>query len=171
MRLSILHTLATLLSLSCLLVLAACEDHGLAPPPPPELQTEEPGFGGIITVNSPWSPPDSLFDLRVVAFLNYPPGDIIEEVTNERAIISETLSFNKDTLHYRMNTGDLSASFQYIAVVQRYGENIFDNWRAVGVYTLSGDPTLPSSIVLNGSVYIPDIHIGINFYDLPPQPF
>jgi hypothetical protein len=165
-----LHSITTIM-ISALLIFTACEDHGLAPTAPEDQQSQEPGFGGRILVKSAWSPPDSLIDLRVVAFRNYPPGNIIEEVAAERAIISETLNFNQDTLYYKINTGDLSETFQYITVAQRYADNITLHWRAVGVYTLSGDPDAPSSVVLNGSNFVPDVNIEIDFYNLPPQPF
>lgn len=160
------HLLASILLISfALTALTSCDDNGLSP------LRQRPGFGGTITVNPPWSPPDSLFDLRVIAFPNYPPDDILTEIAAGTALISEPLEFNVNTQSYLISAEGISGTFQYVVVAQQYGESILENWRAVGVFTLTNDWTVPSAITLNGSTYLPNIDITIDFYNLPPQPF
>ena len=148
-----------------LLLLVSCADHGLSP------IAEPPGFGGTITVKPPWAPPDSLFDLRVVAFRNNPPGNILEEVANNRALISSRpLQFNVTTQEYKISAADVSGTFKYIAVAQQYTDSI-TSWKAVGIYSTTGDWNNPSAITLDGARFVPDVDITVDFYNLPPQPF
>ena len=65
-----------------LLFLLSC-DHGLKPTEAGTLIYEEPGFGGTVYFKGTW--PDTVYDLRVVAFRNYPPSDIINEVLGGKA--------------------------------------------------------------------------------------
>ncbi|MAT39847.1 MAG: hypothetical protein CL946_09615 [Ectothiorhodospiraceae bacterium] len=149
----------------CLFI--SCDDHGISPKAGKEL----PGFGGTLLVTSEWSPADSLFDLRVVAFRNYPPGDLVQELLDGNAVFSDTLQFNVETQSYTIEDAELAGTFEYVAVAQQYGSNLFTDWRAVGVFTESGDPAEPSPVSLGSGQYIQGVDITIDFYDLPPQPF
>lgn len=149
-----------------LLLFISCDDHGLAPVP-----IEKPGFGGTITVVSAWPPADSLVDLRVVAFEKYPPENILLEVANGRALISAPLRFNADRQTYTIPAEGITKTYKYIAIAHQYGDSIMTNWRAVGVYAPEGSPNEPFEITLDGTRYIGDINIKVDFYNLPPQPF
>jgi hypothetical protein len=65
-------------ALFVLIFLQSC-NHGLKPTEvelPPT--AEKPGFGGIVFFKGTW--PDTIYDLRVVSFRNYPPQGILNEV-------------------------------------------------------------------------------------------
>jgi len=141
-------------------------DHGLEP-----VEPQGPGFGGTLTVVSAIPPKDSLRDLRVVAFRNYPPQSIPIEVLTGQAVFSETLSLTAKQQSYKVSNSTLKGAFMYVVVAQQYGPALDSNWRAVGVYNLSGDFTKPSPIDLKNGIYLSGINITIDYYNLPPQPF
>lgn len=148
-------------------MLSACEDHGLAP----ATQSESPGFSGIIRVRSAWPPQDSVRDLRIAAFRTYPPKDILSEVLSGTTVFSEELPYGVDSLSYRVQADALSGSFAYVVVAQNYGPDPFKEWRAVGVYTITGDFTMPSPIDLAEGRFLRGIDVEVDFINLPPQPF
>jgi len=154
------------LLLLVLLLTVSCDDHGLAPVP-----SEKPGFGGTITVVSAWPPADSLVDLRVVAFEKYPPENILLEVASGRALISAPLQFNIERQSYTIPADGIAKTYKYIAVAHQYGDSLMTNWRAVGVYSAEGLPEQPYEIALDGSRFLGDVDIKVDFYNLPPQPF
>lgn len=149
-----------------MLLVAAC-DHGLSP----ESADVDPGFGGTLTVTGEWPPADSVRDFRVVAFRNYPPKDILSEVINGSAVFSDELPYGEDSIEYVIQDESLEGSFAYVVVAQNFGEDPFQDWRAVGVFTLAGDVTAPSAVDLGSGSFITPVDITVNFYDLPPQPF
>ncbi len=150
-----------------LVLVAACEDHGLSP----VSAVETPGFSGDIIVRSTWPPQDSVRDLRIAAFRNYPPMDILSEVINGSAVFSDELPYGADTIRYSVQSAELSGVFAYVVVAQNYGPDPFQQWRAVGVYNLSGDFTVPSPIDLGSGRFLPGIDVDVDFIHLPPQPF
>lgn len=149
------------------LYLSACDDHGLSP----VSAVETPGFSGTITVRSTWPPQDSVMDLRIAAFRNYPPKDILSEIINGSAVFSDELPYGVDTLNYRVQGAELNGPFAYVVVAQNYGPDPFMQWRAVGVYTLLGDVASPSPIDLGSGRFIRGIDVEVDFINLPPQPF
>lgn len=161
------HSFSAFRFFACLLffAMAGC-DHGLEPVAP-----QGPGFGGTLTVVSTFPPADSLLDLRVIAFRNYPPTNIALEVLSGNAVFSETLSITERSQMYTVSNSTLKGAFAYVVVAQRYGPALDSNWRAVGVYTLSGDKTKPSSIDLKGGEFVSNVNITVDYYNLPPQPF
>jgi len=148
------------------MVIASC-DHGLSP----EVADIDPGFQGELRVMSTWPPKDSVRDLRVVAFRNYPPKDILSEVINGSAVFSDELPYGETSISYLIQDETLSGAFSYIVVAQNYGGDPFQDWRAVGVYTLSGDVRQPTALDLGSGNFISEVDITVDFYDLPPQPF
>lgn len=117
-----------------------------------------------------WPPEDSVFAIRVVAFKNYPPGDIFGDVISGNAYFTfETLPLYVDSTEFLLKIPDAPVEIKYFAVAHQYGDSITSQ-QAVGVYTESGDPTKPSNI----SVQIGKenyITIDVDFSKLPPQPF
>ena len=160
-----------LLTLSVFLVHFYACDHGLKPTEPDQQQKS--GISGKIHYTN-WPPADSLFDLRLVVFKNYPPNNIFEEVSQGRAFVfpaigQESLSFYVDSTNYMMEL--VPGNFEYIAVAQQYGSNLFTDWLAVGQYdTLSSD-NLPTAITVISGEILEDINIEVDFDNLPPQPF
>jgi hypothetical protein len=148
------------------ILLISC-DHGLSP----EAADVDPGFAGELRVVSAWPPQDSVRDLRVVAFRNYPPKDILSEVINGSAIFSDELPYGQTSISYIIQDETLAGAFAYIVVAQNFGEDPFQDWRAIGVYTLSGDVKQPTSLDLGSGLFISDVDISVDFYNLPPQPF
>lgn len=156
------------LAATVLLMLAsACEDHGLSPISPSDI----PGFSGTLRIRSPWPPQDSVRDLRIAAFRNYPPKDLLSEVLGGSAVFSEGLPYGVDSIPYRVQGEPLDGVFAYVVVAQNYGPDPFQHWRAVGVYTVTGDVHAPSPIDLGGRRFLRDIDISVDFLNLPPQPF
>ncbi len=150
-----------------LVFLASC-DEGLTPDP---IDNTVPGLGGLVTVVSAWPPADSVRDLRIVAFRNYPPRDILTEVLGGTAIFSDQLQYDSSRQVYRIVGEELQGAFAYVVAAQQFGDNLFQDWRVVGVYTLSGDVNLPSPVDLEAGRYIDDVDILVDFNNLPPQPF
>ena len=156
---------AAISTCALILLLAAC-DHGLSPD-----AGVDPGFTGTVRINGPWPPEDSVRDLRVVAFRNYPPKDILSEVIEGSAMFSESMAYGFSDTTYTIQDATLSGSFSYVVVAQNYGGDVFNDWRAVGVYALSGDPAVPTPVSLGGGDFVSGIDIEVDFYHLPPQPF
>ncbi len=148
------------------ILLASC-DHGLDP----ALADSDPGFGGTVRVDGAWPPEDSVRQLRVVAFRNYPPSDILAEVLGGTAVYSDELPYGETEIVYTQQDESLNGAFQYVVVAQNYGDDLFADWQVVGVYTRSGNVEEPSPIDLGAGSYVGDVDISVDFYDLPPQPF
>ncbi len=148
-------------------------DHGLEPPK----ENQRTAIAGTITYQN-WPSVDSLKDLRLVAFKEYPPLDIFFEVTSGRAIVYPSLGAasglpmnNIDYYNYIM---DLPAgNYAYLVVAQLYGNNITADWRAVGQYDTTGTglDSIPTAIVLSENQVLDSINIYVDFHNLPYQPF
>jgi len=148
------------------ILLVSC-DHGLDP----EQALGDPGFGGTISVRMAWPPPDSVRQLRVVAFRTYPPNEVLTEVLNGTAVFSDELPYGEAEISYTIQDPTFRGVFEYIAVAQNYGPDLFTQWRAVGVYTVTGDVQLPSPVDLGDGRFVEGIDIVVDFINLPPQPF
>lgn len=156
-----------LLYIGLVIFLNSCNE-GLAPPPP----IAKSYVNGMITYKggkNKWPPLDSVKDIRVVAFKNYPPKNIIGEITSGDAYFTGSMPKFADTSSYSIEFSKPPLYIKYIAVAQQYGS--FLEWRAIGVYTISGDVTKPDSIfVIEGKTFN-NININVDFDNLPPQPF
>jgi hypothetical protein len=155
------------ISFAMLFILSAC-DEGLAPDP---VDAQTPGLGGTLTVTSAWPPADSVRDLRIVAFRNYPPVDILTEVLGGTAQFSEQLVFGASPQSWRIVLDGMKGRFEYVVAAQQFGGNLFQDWRVVGVYTATGDVNQPTAVDLGDGRYIGDLEIKVDFTNLPPQPF
>ena len=147
--------------------IAGC-DQGLAPSEGPGLT---PGMGGIITFRNSWPPSDSVLDLRVAAFRIYPPENILAEILQGRAVFSDELAYDSNEQSYVIENEALNGVFEYVVVAQRYGPKLESDWRVVGVYTLTGDHSIPSIVDLQEGKFVSGVNISVDFNDLPPQPF
>jgi hypothetical protein len=160
MRSKILIILPILIFLSC--------DHGLKPPEREITQQyEEPGFGGTVYFKGSW--PDTIYDLRVVAFRKYPPQNIINEVLQGMAKFSEKLPQRVDSTNYKV-TAD-TGKWEYVVVALQYGSNIFSDWKAVGVYDTTPEDTIPTPIYIPYGKFLRGVNITCDFNNPPPQPF
>jgi hypothetical protein len=159
------RTLSILLTM-ILILLYSC-DEGLAPPPPviPAIIS-----GRIVYKKGiPWPPSDSVKDIRLAVFKTYPPANIIEELTNGNAYFSESLPLFVDSADFKLIIPKPPVLIKYIVAAQQYG-SLFE-WKAIGVWTLTGDAEKPSELMIQQGDSIPDIRINVDFQNLPPQPF
>lgn len=165
--------LSLCLCTSCVLILAGC-NRGLAPTQA-STSVVQPGFGGTVRFISAWPPSDSVQDLRVVAFYNYPPTNIFTEVTGGQAEVypaigATGLSKFVDSLSYKF-TLDSAATFRYVVVAMQYGSNILQDWKVVGAYGYSHGVGQPDSVVVPAGSFVNGIDIDVDFKNTPPTPF
>jgi hypothetical protein len=157
-----------LLLIPMAVLIIACGE-GLAPTDPES--GDRTVFGGMIrfTPKDGWPPADSLNDLRVAAFKEFPPDDLLEAVLSGEAYFTQnSIEFYTDSAYYEIEVEDAPVNIEYIAVAQQYA-GLYD-WRVVGVYSSSADFS-PESIFLEKGEKRLDIDINVDFTNLPPQPF
>ena len=147
-----------------LVILYAC-DHGIAPKP---TQT---GISGTIYYKN-WPPLEQILMLKLVVFREYPPENIVEEVTSGRAIfypedLTTSLPLDVDSTFFfvEMDTGN----YEYIVVAQQYGT--LTQWLAVGQYDTTPSDPMPTGITVYQDEILSDINIYVDFDSLPIQPF
>jgi len=127
-------------------------------------------YGTVVFKNGSerWPPADSVKDFRVVAFLDYPPKDIIGDVLSGRATFTqESLPTFVDSLNFSIEITQTPLEFKYIAAAWNYGTIM--EWKTAGVYSETKNPKNPSSIILNNGDR-KKIRIYVDFDSLPPQP-
>jgi len=146
-----------------ILLLFAC-NHGLSPTGPESISKDN-GISGTIFYQN-WPPADSIKNLKLVVFKEFPPDDILSEAVYYPPGFSESLPQFVDSTDYFMALEP--GVYEYIVVAQQYGG--FLDWRAVGQYDTTRQDSLPTSVtILPGSV-LPDINIYVDFENLPIQP-
>jgi hypothetical protein len=131
------------------------------------------GIAGTINYIN-WPSADNLYDLRLVVFKRYPPEDIFEELGNRRAYVypaigQDGLPFYVDTTSYVMELD--TGFYEYVAVAQQYGSNVFEDWLAAGQYDTLFTDEMPTPIHVRSGEILDYIDIYVNFDSLPPQPF
>jgi hypothetical protein len=155
---------AVLFTFLSILLLWSC-DSGLRPEPDKTSYLK----GTILYVDSlaNWPPADSIKDLRAVAFKNFPPASLLEEVLTGRAYFTlESLPTFVDSANFTLEIKDAPVTLNYIAVAQQFG-GLMD-WRVVGIYSLIKDSAATLKIE-QGKTY--NIKINVDFKNLPKQPF
>lgn len=147
-------------------------DHGLEPPNPALKKT---GISGTITFTN-WPDSSSLFDLRLVAFKNFPPEDIFTEVSEERAVVYPPITeghlpFYVDDIDYVMELEP--GTIGYLMVAHQHKPAFLDtaSWQAVGQYDTTPADSMPTPIVLEKGQLLTGIDIAVDFNRLPMQPF
>jgi hypothetical protein len=142
-------------------------DKGLSP------EKVEPPFTGISgTVyfinwpapNNP--PPDTVFDIRLILFPDFPPADFADEILSGRAILYPSLNDDKlpfpfDSLEYQIPL--LPGRYEYFAVARQFGDNLFADWHVIGQYDTTLADTLPSPVQINEGQLLDNINILANF--------
>jgi len=166
----ILKSVSVIIFILCLL--PSC-DHGISPSKIEEIETKSTGISGTIFYQN-WPPQDSLLDLRLVIFKNYPPANIVGEVTSGEAIAYPDISlgslpFYEDSTEFEVNLDP--RVYDYIVVAQQFGPAVFIDWRVVGHYDTTMIDTIPSSIEVFSDSVIREINIYVDFDSLPGQPF
>lgn len=137
-------------------------------PTPPEEKTLIKGKIKFVDNRDNWPPIDSIKSLKVVAFKNYPPQDLIGDIMNGLAYFTlDSLPLFQKEIDFQFEITDAPQNLEYIVVAYRYGD-IFQ-WKAAGVYSLENDPKKPTTIFAEkGKQY--NIVINVDFKNLPPQP-
>ena len=134
------------------------------------------GFGGTITYISKIPPADSLRDLRVVAVPYYPIDTTFSSILLK--VTQGIISYSPATIaagdsgtvnHYQMVVKP--GTYNYVAVVQQYGSDVFTQWKVVSVYGATHGTTAHAVVVVNNNTFIDHINFVVDFYHLPPQPF
>ncbi len=152
---------------SLILFLNACQE-GLTP----EFGKKEANiYGKLIVVSgiNSWPSPDSALELRVVAFKEYPPKDIIGEILSGNAYFTDTLPRFVDSIPFSLKIDTPPVELKYIVGALRYGSIL--EWKVIGVYTMDTLSKKPSTIYVKKGDIITDINIFVDFNNLPEQPF
>ena len=149
-----------------IIFMAAC-NQGLAPPDKPT------GFEGTIYYSN-WDSAGSVVNLKLVVCKNYPPADIVSEVLSGEAKayppeLSQSLPINMDSTAYTMEIE--AGYYEYIIVAQQFGNNVYEDWRAVGQYDITPQDSLPAPVTIKDGEILESIDIFVDFEHLPIQPF
>jgi hypothetical protein len=157
--------------LSFMLFTLAC-DHGLAPTDPGSKKT---GISGTISFAN-WPADTLLYDLRLVAFKNFPPEDIITEITGGQATVYPAITegglpFYVDRIDYLMELPP--GNIEYLVVAHQFRPAFLDtnSWQAAGQYDTTPADSLPTAIVIETGKLLNGIDISVDFTRLPIQPF
>lgn len=145
-------------------MLSGC-DQGLQP------LVHQHGLAGTVYFTN-WPPADSLLDLRLVAFRNYPSGNLVQEILGGNARYTDTLKpFGSDSIRYSLILDPLPAgTYRYIAVAEQYGPNLYSDWRIVGLYWDSADTTRPGIVDVPADQIVQGINIRADFRKIIPPP-
>jgi len=155
------------------MVFSSCT-HGLEPPRVPKVQ---PGFGGTVYFVSPWPHPpvDSVYDIRVVAFYNYPPQNILTAVLNSQVLVYPPIGPGTapklfvDSMSYLFDVTS-ATTFKYVAVAMEYGPNYETDWKVVGAYGYSHGIGAPDSVVIPANTFLNGTDVNVDFKNPPPNP-
>ncbi|MDH3251837.1 MAG: hypothetical protein OEM41_03540 [Ignavibacteria bacterium] len=156
-----------------MLLLPAC-DEGLGP------LNEPSGFSGVIHFTN-WPSPDSVQELRLVAFTEFPSDSsgILLALLEGRAVVYPPVGasgFRKfvDTLQYAFTTQGTNLQvrpYNYVIIAQRYGSNFFADWQPAGVYTTQPNSFDPAPVRILLHRITPNIDIEVDFSNPPPKPW
>jgi hypothetical protein len=113
---------------------------------------------------------DSVYDVRVVTFKTYPPVNIVSDILNGNAWFTNSLPKFVESSNFSLQITNYPIELQYIVVAMQYGPNIFQDWKVIGVYTLTGNNKEHSAIIIKDPIKY-NISIDVDFNNLPPQPF
>ena len=146
-------------------------NHGLQPTE--ENTSKVSGISGTIRYIN-WPSEENLYDLRLIVFDRYPPGNIFDELGAKRAhvypAIGETgLPFYVDSTNYVMELD--SGYYEYVVLAQQYGSNVFQDWLAAGQYDTLLIDEIPTPIQVRSGEILEHVDIHVDFDNLPPQPF
>lgn len=171
-----MQTLLFLLMKSFFIILSTCFliscDGGLTLPP-----DIEPGLSGVLSVQGPWPVQDSVKTLWIFASQIFPidSSNVASGIISNKILlypsIAESLPYNITSLSF--NFALPPATYYYVGVLQRFGDNLLDpnSYRVVGVYSDPGTPGIPKTVTLRDFEVLSGVNLTVDFYNLPPQPF
>ena len=161
------------LLISILFLTPAC-DTGLSP------LNEPSGFSGVIRYSN-WPPPDSVRDLRLVAFEKFPTDSsgIVAALLTGKAVIYPPVGPIRlptfvDAAEYTFSTDGTTLkvkTYEYVVVALQYGSNFLSDWKPVGVYTTTPGSFDPAPVRVLLHKITPDIDINVDFHNPPPKPW
>jgi len=159
-----------LLYFSVILFLSLGCDNGLKPPQEDKPKT---GINGTVYYSN-WPPADSIQLLKIVFFKTFPPQDIFNEVISGNALtypeaLPEGLPLNVNSTEYEIKLP--AGTYEYITVVQQYGDDVLSQWRAVGQYNSHPGDSLPTPVTVIKDSLLQGIDIFVDFDNLPVQHF
>jgi len=163
----------TVLAVMFILLCSGC-DTGLSP------LNEPAGFSGVIRFKN-WPPPDSVLELRVVAFKTYPDdsSSILTALLLGNAVVYPPVGatgfpFYRDSLEYEFTTKGTTLqaeTYNYVALAWRYGINFFADWRPACVYTTSPGTFDPAPVRVLLHKITRNVDIEVDYQNLPPKPW
>ncbi len=117
-----------------------------------------------------WPEKDSMWAMRVAAFRDYPPKDIIGDVLIGRALFTlDSQPLYVDSSQARLEIPDPPDAFKYVVAAWQYDSSLTAQ-RVAGVYITDGGYENPAGVTIYPGES-PEIDIHIDFENLPPQPF
>ncbi len=125
------------------------------------------GFIIVTSGSSSWPKEDSCKELRVLVVPEYPPYNIIADILEGRAYLSDTLARFIDTIPYLVKIQRTPMAKAFILASVRYGTIV--QQRMIGFYKKNQKSKVPDSIYINKGIYLKDLNVYVDFYDLPEQ--
>ncbi len=149
--------LKSLFTIFFVVILIGC-DSGLGP-------TDEVPAEGSLIVNisytGDWPPADELFEFRFVAF-EFLPTSLTDFLRINEMLISDQLEYfvDSETIIFQ----DIeNREYFYSAIAWQFGENVFADWTAAGIYTEND-----GYFKIEGNII--EIDLEVDFDNLPDFP-
>lgn len=116
-------------------------------------------------------PDTTVYQVLVIAFENQPHtrDEILEAFQKNEVVISGLLPDSVESTVYRFRIPSPPRTFNYIVVAMRDGPNFLEDWTMLSVYSKTGNPSAPSSVVVAAGAEV-TINFTVDFDNLPPQP-
>lgn len=121
----------------------------------------------ITSGRSSWPSEDSCKEVRVIVVPEYPPYNIIADILEGRAYLSDTLPRYLDTIHYVVKIQRTPMPKAFILASMRYGTIV--QQRMIGFYTKIPNSLVPDSLFIEKGIYLKDLNIFVDYYNLPQQ--
>lgn len=157
-----------------LFVVAASCDTGLSPLNVPS------GFSGVMRFRN-WPPPDSVHELRLVAFESIPTDStsifaaLLSGTAAVYPVLERRLPRFVDSIQYEFTTKSgvnfKVTTYNYVIVAWQYGPNLFADWQPAGVFTRQRNSSEPAPVRVLLHRITPNINIDVDFRNTPPWPW
>ncbi|MGB9771219.1 MAG: hypothetical protein ACPLX7_04475 [Candidatus Kapaibacteriota bacterium] len=125
--------------------------------------------GKIIVVSGidSWPRPDSAKELRIIVVPSYPPYNILADILEGRAYLSDTLQRFIDTIPYSVKIQKTPMESAYILASLRFGTIL--QQKMIGFYKKNPESKVPDSLYIDKGVNLQNLDIFIDFKNLPDQ--
>jgi hypothetical protein len=99
------------------------------------------------------------------------PEDVITAVLSGTArLTNPALPLRVDSSAYEIAEPLPPQEYKYVVVAMRTGPNVQLDWTMLAVYTTTGDPLEPGSVLIEQD-RTTTVDFTVDFANLPPQPF